>query len=57
MPRTLVGLLAAVGAIASGLAAYAHGDLVWIVVAGTAAAAGLVTFATAPSKKISLMTR
>jgi hypothetical protein len=42
MPRSMVGLLAAVGTAMSALVALAHGDLVWVTIASAAAAMGLV---------------
>ncbi len=51
MPRSMVGLLAAVGTAMSALAAFAHGALVWVTVADAAAATGLAAYlATAPQK-------
>jgi hypothetical protein len=47
----MVGLLTAVGAAMSALVGIAHGDLVWLAIADAAAAAGLVAYVTAPSKK------
>src|SRR5207248_4991436 len=52
MLRTLVGLLAAAGTAASGLIAYAHGNLVWVAVSGAAAATGLAAYGASPPKKI-----
>jgi hypothetical protein len=59
MPRTLVGLLAAVGVTMSVLVAFAHGALVWLIIVEAAAATGLVAYVSAPvpvisSKKILL---
>ena len=51
MPRTVVGLLAAVGTAASGLIASAHGDLAWVAVGGAAAATGLASFLATPVQK------
>ena len=52
MPRSVVGLLAAVGAAMSALAAFAHGDLVWLTIAEAAAATGLASYlALDPEKK------
>jgi hypothetical protein len=51
----MVGLLAAVGAAMSALAALAHGDLVWVVIADAAATTGLAAYlALPPSKNSSL---
>ena len=51
MPRTMVGLLAAVAAAVALLDPLAHGYLAWLVLAVVAAAAGLVGYATAPALK------
>jgi hypothetical protein len=48
MPRTMVGLLAAVAVAMSALVSCAHGDLVWVIVTAASGAAGLVAYATAP---------
>jgi hypothetical protein len=48
MPRNMVGLLASVATAMAALAAYAHGDLAWAVIAIAAAAAGLAAYAAAP---------
>jgi hypothetical protein len=54
MPRSMVGLLAAVGATMSSLVAFAHGNLAWVIIADAAAATGLAAYLAAPSiKKIS----
>jgi hypothetical protein len=54
MPRSMVGLLVAVGTAMSALVAFAHGGLVWVVIADAAAATGLAAYlASAPSKKSS----
>ena len=52
MPRSMMGLLAAVGAIMAALVGFTHGDLVPVLVAGTGVATGLAAYLTAPSKKI-----
>ncbi len=52
MPRSMVGLLAAVGTAMSSLVAFAHGHLIWVTIANAAAATGLAAYAAAPSKKI-----
>ena len=44
MPRSMVGLLAAVCTAMSALLGLAHGALFWIVMALAAAAAGLVAY-------------
>jgi hypothetical protein len=52
MPRSMVGLLAAVGTAMSVLAASAHGDLVWLMIADASAATGLAAYmALLPTKK------
>ncbi len=48
MPRSMVGLLAAVGTAMSALVAFAHGDLILLALVVAAAAAGLVAYAAAP---------
>jgi hypothetical protein len=48
MPRTMVGLLAAVGAAMSALVGLAHGDLVWVAIADAAAATGLAAYLALP---------
>jgi hypothetical protein len=53
MPRSVVGLLAAVGAAMSALVGLAHGTLVWFVITDAAAATGLAAYlALLPSKKL-----
>ena len=49
MPRSMAGLLAAVGTAMSVLAGQAHGRLFWIVMAVAAAAVGLAAYAAALS--------
>jgi hypothetical protein len=44
MPRSMVGLLAAVGAAMSALVGFAHGDLVLVTVADAAVATGLAAY-------------
>jgi hypothetical protein len=52
MPRSMVGLLAAVGAIMSALAVLAHTDVVLVVIAATAGAAtGSAAYLAAPLQK------
>jgi len=51
MPRSMVGLLAAVGAAMSALVAFAHGDFVWLAIADAAAATGLAAYLALPAKK------
>jgi hypothetical protein len=55
MPRSVVGLLAALGVLLSSLLAYVHGDFTPLVVLGSASATGLAAYlALPPSKKTSL---
>jgi hypothetical protein len=51
VPRSMVGLLAAVGATMFTLAAFAHGDLTWLTLGEGAAATGLFGYLTAPATK------
>ena len=51
MPRSMVGLLAAVATIMSALVGSAHGALLWLIIADAAAAAGLGALCTAPGQK------
>jgi hypothetical protein len=54
MPRSMVGLLAAVGSAMYAIAALVHGDLVWVMIADAAAATGLAAYlALPPNKKTS----
>jgi O-antigen/teichoic acid export membrane protein len=54
VPRSVVGLLAAVGTAMSLLAALAHGDLFWAAVAGAAVAWGLAAYLALPPTKKNL---
>jgi hypothetical protein len=55
MPRSMVGLLAAVGAAMSALVSFACGYLAWVAIAGAAIATGVAAYlAIEPIKKISL---
>ncbi len=55
MPRSMVGLLAAVGTAMSALVGLAHGDLIWVVLVDAAAATGLAAYlALPPQKKVQL---
>ena len=54
MSRSMVGLLAAVGAAMSALVAFAHGDLVWLVIVNAAVATGLAAYAAAPPPAVPL---
>jgi hypothetical protein len=52
MPRSVVGLLAAVGAAMSVVASSAHGDLFWAAAVDAATATGLAAYlALSPTKK------
>jgi hypothetical protein len=51
MPRTMVGLLAAVGTAMSALVGLAHGDLVWLILFDAAAATGLAACFALPGNK------
>jgi hypothetical protein len=51
MHRSMVGLLAAVGATVSVLAALAHGDLIPVAAATAGLATGLGVYLSLPSKK------
>jgi uncharacterized membrane protein YuzA (DUF378 family) len=52
MPRSMVGLLAAIGAIMSALVGLTHGDLVSVIISGAGTATGLAAYlALSPSKK------
>jgi hypothetical protein len=48
MPRSMVGLLAAVAAAMPALVPFAHGLLILVIILEAAAAAGLVAICTAP---------
>lgn len=53
MPRSMVGLLAAIGAVMLALVPYAHGVLAFMVIAVGAVATGLAArLAAVPIKKI-----
>jgi hypothetical protein len=51
MPRSTVGLLAAVATAMSALIAFAHGDLAGVMIASAAIAAGLGAYYVAPVVK------
>jgi hypothetical protein len=52
MPRSMVGLLAAVGTAMSALVAFARGALIWLTIAVAAVVAGLAAYgALMPNKK------
>jgi len=54
MPRSMVGLLVAVGAAMSALVGLVHSDLVWAIIAVAALAAGLAAYAAAPSPAVAV---
>jgi hypothetical protein len=49
--RSMVGLLAAVGTAMSALVAFAHGVLVYVIIADAAAATGLAAYIALPAPK------
>jgi hypothetical protein len=51
MPRSMVGLLAAVGTFMSSLTAFSHGNLVWLAVLDAAVATGLAAYLALPGNK------
>jgi hypothetical protein len=51
MPRSMVGLLAAVGTAMSAFVAFAHGSLIWVTIVIAAAATGLAAVAASPLQK------
>ena len=51
MPRSMVGLLATLGAAMSVVAGLAHGDLFWAAIAAAAAATGLAAYLALPPRK------
>jgi hypothetical protein len=51
MPRSMVGLLAAVGTVMSALVGLSHGDYVSIMIVGAGAATGLGVYLSQPAKK------
>ncbi len=56
MPRSMVGLLAAVCTAASLVVAVLHGPLIFMAVVAAALAAGLLAFANSVKKNASKMT-
>ena len=52
MPRSMVGLLAAVGAAMSALVAFAHSDLISLTIAGAAIATGLAAYLALPASPV-----
>jgi hypothetical protein len=52
MPRSVVGLLAALGVVLSSLLAFVHGDLTPLVVLGSGTATGLAAVLALPQKKL-----
>jgi hypothetical protein len=55
MPRSMVGLLAAVGTVMSELLAYAHGDLSYVTIGASSLAMGMASCFALPSKKMASM--
>ena len=51
MSRTMVGLLAAAGAIMAALVGLTHGDLVPVIITGAGAASGLAAYLALPDAK------
>ena len=51
MPRTMVGLLAAVATAMSAFVGLVHGQLVWVIIGDAAAAAGRAADCAAPLQK------
>ena len=51
MPRLMVGLLAAAGAVMAALVGLTHGDLVPVVIVGSATATGLAAYLPSPHFK------
>lgn len=51
MQRTMVGLLAAAGAVISAVVSFVHGDLAAVLIAGAAGSTGLAACLALPSKK------
>ncbi len=51
MPRSIVGLLAAVGTAMAVVASLTHGDLFWAAVMDASAATGLATYLALPTTK------
>jgi hypothetical protein len=51
MPRSMVGLLVAVGTAMSGLIGLTHGDVIPALITGAAFATGLAAYLALPSKK------
>jgi hypothetical protein len=50
MQRTMVGLLAAAGAVISAMVSFVHGDLAAVLIAGAAGSTGLAACLALPSK-------
>ena len=51
MPRSMVGLLAAVGAAMSALVGLLRGEVAWVALADAAAATGLAAYLALPPNK------
>jgi hypothetical protein len=54
MPRSTVGLLAALGAAMSALVSLVHGDLMPVMILGASAATGFAAYMPLPSSKKNL---
>ena len=48
MPRSMVGLLVAVGTAMSALVGFTHGDFSWLTISDAAAASGLAAYLALP---------
>lgn len=55
MPRSVVGLLAAVGATMAALVGLVHGDSVPVMIAGAGASTGVAAYLALPSSKKNLV--
>lgn len=51
MARSVVGLLAAVGAAFAALVGLSHGEVVWVILAAAAVATGLAAYLALPASK------
>jgi hypothetical protein len=51
MPRSVVGLLAAVGAALFALVGFSHGHLAWVMIGDASVATGLASYLALPSTK------
>jgi hypothetical protein len=53
MPRTMAGLLTAVGTVMAALVAFTHGDLTVVAIAAAAVSTGLAAVSSGTVKKVS----